>query len=156
MKRNSQIDWKCEVILTYNFVGHVATSVGHLCSQCQNTAYTSTSLPKFCESSISQPIKTQIPLRLQHREESLLKILWDKEKIVLASIFSFSTMFSAQSKKQCTILTTLELLSANVLNLDTGPTFFDMEKSHSHCPGLATHKPFFRTFLALFSRFFYI
>ena len=43
--------------------------------------------------------------------------------------FLLFPLFSAQSKKKCNILTTLELLSANVLNLDTGPTFFSYGKT---------------------------
>ena len=53
------------------------------------------------------------------QERRLLKTLWDKEKMLVTSIFSFSHNIFYISKTEIIILATFILLSANAFNLVT-------------------------------------
>ena len=50
-------------------------------------------------------------------ERSLLKTLWEKEKLLVQAISPFPTMFSTLSKTEITVFVTFNLSSANAFNL---------------------------------------
>ena len=52
-------------------------------------------------------------------ERSLLKTLWEKEKLLLEAISPFPTMFSTLSKTEIINFLTFNLSSANAFNLDS-------------------------------------
>ena len=55
-------------------------------------------------------------IRPQRRR--LWKIMWDKEKMLVISIFSFSPSFLTYRREKSSSLTASNLLSANAFNLD--------------------------------------
>ena len=75
------------------------------------------------ESNQRPPVLMSATFRLSYGaqrlwESEVLKILWEKEKMLLPAFSPFPTIFSLLSKENSIIWATMKLSSANVINLD--------------------------------------
>ena len=63
-------------------------------------------------------------LTFNEPEKEVLKTSWEKEKMLVTSIFFFSKMFSILSEAEIVILPTFNLSSANASSLDRAKILF--------------------------------
>ena len=88
-----------------------------------NTGYTVVIFSRIRQNFLNFNPFPNKPWFLRVCSTSLLKTLWEKEKLLVTSNFSFPTVFSTRLENFLLLSSNLKLLSANSLNLEKSKIF---------------------------------